>query len=74
LEGCFDVPTPESRLTIRFTGTDLLRGGESVIAPDFLESQYENPAYPIERCTIYDAGSRAFWVREYAEDVRSYWL
>ncbi len=72
LEGCFLVPDIHSKLSIRLTGTDLLRGG-SVMAPEFLDSQYEDPAYPLERCTIYDAGSRAFWVREYANDVLNYW-
>ena len=43
------------------------------MAPEFIESQYSDPAYPLERCTIYDAGSRAFWVREYAADVLNYW-
>ena len=72
LEGCFLVPDLHSKLSIRLTGTDLLRGG-SEMAPEFIESQYEDPAYPLERCTIYDAGSRAFWVREYANDVLNYW-
>ena len=72
LEGCFEVPETESPLTIRLTGTDLIRRG-SVMAPEFIESQYEDPAFPIERCTIYDAGSRAFWVREFADDVCDYW-
>ena len=71
-EGCFGVPTPESKLSIRLTGTDLTRG-DAEMAPEFIESQYLNPAYPIERCTIYDAGSRAFFVREYAHDVMNYW-
>ena len=72
LEGCFQVPAPDTPLHVRLTGTDLIRLG-SLMAPEFVESQYEAPSYPIERCTIYDAGSRAFWVREYAEDVLGYW-
>lgn len=72
LEGCFAVPTPTSELSIRLTGTDLVRK-DAVMAPEFIESQYEDPTYPIERCTIYDAGSRACWVREYAQDVCHYW-
>ncbi len=72
LEGCFQVPSLDTPLTIRLTGTDLVRLG-SVMPPEFIESQYENPAYPIERCIIYDAGSRAFWVREDAADVAAYW-
>lgn len=72
LEGRFSVATPETRMTIKYTGTDLLRT-EALLAPEFLESQQSNPAYPIERCTIYDAGSRAFWLPEYLEDVQDYW-
>jgi hypothetical protein len=49
-----------------------LRTG-SVLAPEFLESQYESPSFPIERCTIYDAGSRAFDLAEYFADLRGYW-
>jgi len=72
LEGCFQVPAPDTPLHVRLTGTDLIRLG-AVMAPEFVESQYESPSYPIERCTIYDAGSRAFWVREYVDDVLGYW-
>ena len=72
LEGRFTVPDANSKLTIHFTGTDLVRAG-SLMAPEFIESQYENPAFPLERCTIYDAGSRAFWIPEYLEDVVDYW-
>ncbi|KAK8835893.1 hypothetical protein M9Y10_040271 [Tritrichomonas musculus] len=72
LEGRFEVPDANSKLTIRFTGTDLVRGG-SLMAPEFVQSQYEKPTYPLERCTIYDAGSRAFWIPEYLEDVVDYW-
>lgn len=72
LEGCFTCPELDTPLTIRLTGTDLVRYG-SLMAPEFIESQYENPSYPIERCIIYDAGSRAFWLREYLEDVIGYW-
>ncbi|WDP91232.1 MAG: phosphoribosyltransferase [Desulfobacter sp.] len=72
LEGCFAVPAPETRLSIKITGTDLLRLN-AVMAPEFVASQYEDPAYPIQRCTIYDAGSRAFWTPEYLADLEDYW-
>lgn len=71
-EGRFDVARPESKLSIKYTGTDLLRSN-SLLAPEFVSSQYGSPAYPIERCTIYDAGSRAFWLEEYFHDVEDYW-
>ena len=71
-EGCFTCAQADTPLSVRLTGTDLLRW-HSLMAPEFVESQYEDPAYPLERCTIYDAGSRAFWLRDYVEDVIGYW-
>lgn len=72
IEGRFTCPDTSTPLTIRLTGTDLVKLG-ALMAPEFVESQYENPLCPIERCIIYDAGSRAFWTREYLEDVLGYW-
>ena len=72
LEGCFTVPDTDSRLRIKVTGTDLLRL-DAVMAPEFIASQYEDPGYPLQRCAIYDAGSRAFWPREYIQDLTDYW-
>jgi len=72
LEGCFTVPVPETPVSIKITGTDLLRR-DAVMAPEFIDSQYEKASYPIQRCTIYDAGSRAFWPPEYMEDLEGYW-
>lgn len=71
-EGRFAVALPESKLRIKITGTDLLRSPAD-LAPEFLNSQYDNFAYPLERCVIYDAGSRAFSVEEYLADVKDYW-
>jgi hypothetical protein len=71
-EGVFGVAGPTTPLRIKLDGTDLLRR-DGIHAPEFDESQYENPLYPLERCTIYDAGSRAFHVPEYLEDVVDYW-
>lgn len=72
IEGRFFVPTIESRVSIKITGTDLMRCN-SLMAPEFIESNFDAPSYPLERCTIYDAGSRAFQIREYLEDVIDYW-
>ena len=71
-EGIFEVPTTASPLTIKLDGTDLVRR-DALMAPEFITSQYENPCYPLERCTIYDAGSRAFDFEEYIGDVKEYW-
>jgi len=72
IEGRFFVPTIECKVSIKLTGTDLMRCN-SLMAPEFIESNYEAPSYPLERCTIYDAGSRAFQIREYLDDVIGYW-
>lgn len=72
IEGRFFVPTTDSNAAIKITGTDLMRC-KSLLAPEFLESNYEEPSFPLERCTIYDAGSRAFQINEYIEDVTQYW-
>jgi len=72
LEGIFTIPTPDYPQRVKITGTDLLRY-KSLMAPEFVESQYLYPSFPLERCTIYDAGSRAFWLPEYLEDVYEYW-
>ncbi|MCW7753696.1 hypothetical protein OOT00_06820 [Desulfobotulus sp. H1] len=72
LEGRFTVPSAETPLSIKLTGTDLLRW-QAQMAPEFIASQYEHPAFPLQRCAIYDAGSRAFWTPEYVEDVKGYW-
>jgi hypothetical protein len=72
IEGRFGVADQSTRLKIQIPGTDLIRIN-SLVAPEFALSQYENTAYPIERCTIYDAGSRSFDIPEYMHDVVDYW-
>ncbi|MFH1426513.1 MAG: hypothetical protein ABIG66_03740 [Candidatus Kerfeldbacteria bacterium] len=72
VEGIFGVADEDSKLQIRLTGTDLLRS-DAVLAPEFIESQKEKLSYALERCTIYDAGSRAFHIDEYLKDVLEYW-
>lgn len=71
-EGRFRMATEETPLTIRIPETDLVRR-DATLAPEFVESQYEDPAFPIERCAIYDAGSRAFLPDEHLADVADYW-
>lgn len=72
LEGVFGCPDSSSPLRIKLQGTDLVRR-DAIMAPEFVASQYQDPAYPLERCTIYDAGSRSFDWSEYAGDVHDYW-
>lgn len=72
LEGIFGVAESHSPLSIALQGTDLLRD-PAILTPEFEASQAESLAYPLERCTIYDAGSRAYDTHEYLEDVHDYW-
>lgn len=72
LEGCFALADRDTPLRIVHPGTDLLRRG-ALLAPEFAESQGLDPAFPLERCAIYDAGSRAFGIETYLQDVRGYW-
>jgi hypothetical protein len=72
LEGRFRLVARSDELRIGLPGTDLVRRG-CLLAPEFEASQLESAAYPLERCTIYDAGSRAFDIPCYVEDVVGYW-
>lgn len=73
VEGIFETATLNTPMRIKIDGTDLLRCG-SLLTPEFIASQYESASYPLERCTIYDAGSRAFDLQEYFHDIYDYWL
>jgi hypothetical protein len=72
LEGRFRLVARADELRIGLPGTDLVRRG-CLLAPEFEASQHEAVAYPLERCTVYDAGSRAFDIPCYVEDVVGYW-
>ena len=72
VEGRFRLAEEKTRLQIGLPGTYLVRT-DALLAPAFAASQQECLAYPLERCAIYDAGSRAFDIPEYLEDVRGYW-
>jgi hypothetical protein len=72
LEGKFRLVDSRTDLRIGLPGTDLIRR-DCLLTPEFEASQYERLSNPLERCTIYDAGSRAFDVPSYAADVLEYW-
>ncbi len=72
LEGKFHLADSKTPVSIKLQGTDLLRR-DSVLMPEFIASQEQLLSAALERCTIYDAGSRAFDVEEYREDVLEYW-
>jgi hypothetical protein len=72
VEAKFRLVDSKTPLRIGIPGTDLVRL-DALLAPEFAVSQYEAPQVPLERCAIYDAGSRAFDVPTYIEDVLEYW-
>ena len=71
-EGKFKLVDSKTNLKICIQGTDLIRY-PSLLAPEFELSQYENVTHPLERCTIYDGGSRSFDTVEYVNEAISYW-
>lgn len=72
VEGKFHLADSKTPVSIKLQGTDLLRR-DSVLMPEFIADQEKSIAYALERCTIYDAGSRAYDTEEYKEDVHEYW-
>lgn len=72
IEGLFRMADNASPQKIRIPGTDLIRS-DALVTPEFALSQYDEVVYPLERCTIYDAGSRSFDIPEYLHDVIDYW-
>ena len=72
LEGKFRLVDSKTELRIGHPGTDLIRR-DCLLAPEFALSQYDRLSFPLERCSIYDAGSRAFDIPTYVQDVRGYW-
>ncbi len=73
-EGKFKLVNNEIASGIRLTdsGTDFLRR-DCMLTPEFALSQYEQLYFPLERCTIYDAGSRAFDILLYKKELQEYW-
>ena len=72
LEGKFSLVDSRTPLHIALPGTDLIKL-DALLAPEFELSLYDALPYVLERCVIYDAGSRAFDLPEYLEDVLHYW-
>lgn len=72
LEGRFRLESEEGTLPLGLPGTDLIRR-DAELAPELVLSQYEELAPSLERCVVYDAGSRAFDVLTYREEVLEYW-
>jgi hypothetical protein len=72
VEGKFRLVDSKTPLRIAVQGTDLVRL-DALLAPELALSQFEAPAHALERCAIYDAGSRAFDLPTYRDDVLEYW-
>ncbi len=72
LESKFRLVDSQTPLRIGIPGTDLIRRG-AFMTPELEASQYDDAAALMERCVIYDAGSRAFDIPHYCEDVVEYW-
>ncbi len=72
IEGKFKLADSKTKLKINIPGTDLLRY-PALLTPEFELSQYDGVSFLLERCTIYDGGSRSFDVAEYNGDLRDYW-
>lgn len=72
LEGKFHLADSKTAVRIKYQGTDLMRH-PSLLTPEFELSQYESIYHPLERCVIYDAGTRAFDVEDYMRKLEAYW-
>jgi len=72
LEGRFGLPEKRKDFSICLPGTDLIKY-PALLSPEFELSQYEKLSHPLERCTIYDVGSRSFECLAHLEDVIDYW-
>jgi hypoxanthine-guanine phosphoribosyltransferase len=72
LEAKFRLVDSQTPLRVGIPGTDLIRRG-AFMTPELESSQYDVPGSMLERCVIYDAGSRAFDIPNYTEDLVEYW-
>ena len=72
LEGKFHLADSKTEARLKIQGTDLMRH-PALLSPEFELSQFGKLSPTLERCVIYDGGSRAFNIPGYFEDVRDYW-
>jgi hypothetical protein len=72
LEGKFRLVDSRTGLRIGIPGTDLVRR-DALLAPELEASHHDRPSNALERCAIYDAGSRAFDIPTHVADVLEYW-
>lgn len=72
LEGKFHLADSKTAVRVKIQGTDLMRN-PSLLTPEFELAQYESIYHPLERCVIYDAGTRAFDIEDYMRKLEAYW-
>ncbi len=72
LEGKFHLADSKTEVRLKVQGTDLMRS-PSILAPEFELSQYKSIYYPLERCAIYDAGTRSCDINDYLRNLVAYW-
>jgi hypothetical protein len=72
LEAKFRLVDSKTELRIGIPGTDLIRK-QALLSPELERSTFDGAAPLLERCAIYDAGSRAFDIPTYVGDVLEYW-
>lgn len=72
LEGKFHLADSKTAVRLKLQGTDLMRS-PCPLAPEFELSQYDSLSYPLERCVIYDAGTRAYHIQDYIDNLIEYW-
>jgi hypothetical protein len=73
LEGKFHLADSKTEARIKIQGTDLMRF-PAILAPEFELSQYESLSNALERCVIYDAGTRTFETDDYLRKLEAYWM
>lgn len=72
IEGKFHLADTKTPVTIKTLGTDLLKRN-AILTPELIASQKQKITFPLEKCAIYDAGSRAFDIPVYLREVIDYW-
>lgn len=72
LEGKFHLADSRTGVKIKMQGTDLMRF-PALQAPEMLRDSFKRIHSPLERCVIYDGGSRSFDVASYLREIIEYW-
>lgn len=71
IEGQFHCPNENTPTKIKLPGTDLMPLN-SILAPEFKQELLDHPIKALERCIVYDGGSRGFHPRVHFEDLLEY--